>query len=110
MSTEFRVAPNQSDWYYTVNVTDSYGESSYIDGYASGDEPDIESVIASLECTPHRWVAGIMAVDSEDLDSVAAVREVTCEACDLVYGQLWKPSIELYGLEVSKTSSSTRSD
>jgi len=36
------------------------------------------------ECL-HAWVAGIMYVHPEDLEQVAAMREVTCEKCDKVY-------------------------
>lgn len=33
----------------------------------------------------HSWVAGMMNVHSEDVESVAAVRPVECERCEYVY-------------------------
>ena len=33
----------------------------------------------------HRWVAGMMYVHDEDVESVAAVRPVECERCEYVY-------------------------
>lgn len=33
----------------------------------------------------HTWVAGIMRVHDEDVESVAAVRPVECERCEYVY-------------------------
>jgi hypothetical protein len=36
------------------------------------------------ECR-HSWVAGMMYVDDEDLDYIAANRKVECEKCEEVY-------------------------
>lgn len=36
------------------------------------------------ECR-HSWVAGMMYVADEDLETVAAMRSVTCEYCDAEY-------------------------
>jgi hypothetical protein len=38
-------------------------------------------------CSPYgcSWVAGMMYVNSEDLDEVARHREVECESCERVY-------------------------
>ena len=33
----------------------------------------------------HSWVAGIMRVHDEDLDTVASMRRVECEHCEAVY-------------------------
>lgn len=33
----------------------------------------------------HEWVAGMMCVDSEDVDSVAANRHVECAQCEAIY-------------------------
>jgi hypothetical protein len=37
------------------------------------------------ECR-HSWVAGMLYVSDEDLDTVAASRTVECEKCEAVYG------------------------
>lgn len=33
------------------------------------------------------WVAGMMVVNPEDLDTISAVRTVQCERCDAIYGE-----------------------
>lgn len=45
--------------------------------FLGGDEDD-------EECR-HSWVAGMMHVHDEDLDAVAAVRQVECEYCEAIY-------------------------
>lgn len=38
-------------------------------------------------CPPghHTWIAGMMYVNDEDVEAVAAVRTVECETCERVY-------------------------
>jgi hypothetical protein len=62
-----------------------------VDGPAPyfGDVGDSLFVVVDLaEKTPicgHSWVAGMMHVAVEDLDTVASTRSVLCEKCDAVY-------------------------
>lgn len=104
-ATVYGVAPNESDWYYCANIDRFDGETDYMDGYATGDRPTITSWTASLECAPHSWVGGMMYVSDEDLDAVSAVREVTCERCDTVYGKAWRPSFKVIEWQVKATPS-----
>ncbi len=47
--------------------------------------PGWSSLWLDSECR-HSWVAGMMHVHDEDLETVAAMRQVECEKCEAVYG------------------------
>jgi hypothetical protein len=106
MGTVYGVAPNESDWYYCAIVSDRFGETDYFDGYAYGEMPTRDTWQATMECDPHVWVAGMMHVHTEDLATVAAIRAVTCESCDLAYGDTWRPSFAVIEFTAEVTSSS----
>jgi len=42
-------------------------------------------IIAEPADCLHSWVAGMMVVAEEDLDTVAAIRPVECEKCEATY-------------------------
>jgi len=90
--TRFGVAPNESSWYYCAIVDYGAGETDYLDGYATGERPTRTALRKFTACS-HSWVAGIMVVHVEDVESVSATRPVTCEKCDTVYG---RPARKLY--------------
>ncbi len=82
--TRFGVSPQEADWYYCA-VIDRFGETGYIDGYAAGARPTRSALQEHSKCR-HSWVAGMMAVSDEDVESVAAARpDVKCEKCDRSY-------------------------
>lgn len=56
-----------------------YGPTPGYDG-----EHDL-GVAYTVSYHAHQGVAGMMYVHYEDLDTVAAVREVECEGCDMIY-------------------------
>jgi hypothetical protein len=41
--------------------------------------------IADQDTCLHAWVAGMMYVHEEDLEYVAAARQVECEKCEKIY-------------------------
>lgn len=80
-----------SDWERPVKC-----RASDCDEVATEDDghcDDCVNLVADgAECL-HDAVAGIMVVHDEDLESVAAVRRVTCHHCDWIYvaGLGWRP-------------------
>lgn len=81
--TTFDVDPQQADWYYCA-VIKVFGETDYVDGYASGDEPTQEGLQEYSRCR-HVWMGGMCYVDDEDVEAVAAEARVECERCDATY-------------------------
>lgn len=53
-------------------------------GYDGDHDLGIMYSVDVVTCV-HEWTAGMMIVHPEDLEATAAVREVTCRKCDLVY-------------------------
>ncbi len=78
--TTFGVSPDEADWYYCAEL----GGESYVDGYAAGDEPTQEALQEHSRCQPS-WEAGMMHVHDEDVEAIAATREVECGKCGRSY-------------------------
>jgi hypothetical protein len=91
MTTYMKADPKTADWYYSAILEDMFGETDHIDGYAVGDKPtqaDFQEWYGQGSFGHnHSWVAGMMHVHDEDLDTVSKERPVSCEVCDLVYGR-----------------------
>jgi len=90
MTLNMKANPSDADWYWSAIIVDSFGETDNYDGYAVGDRPTQSNFQewhgqGSLGHN-HSWVAGMMHVHDEDLETVSKMRPVTCEVCDLVYG------------------------
>ena len=81
--TVFDVSPTDAQWYFCA-IVDVHGETTYFDGYASGEEPTLAAFQDSRRCL-HAWVAGMMYVNDEDVADVAEVRPVECESCERTY-------------------------
>lgn len=82
--TSFDAAPREADWYYCAVITTPSGNTDYIDGYATGDKPDLAAFHEHSRCL-HAWVAGMCYVSDEDVESIAATRHVECEKCEATY-------------------------
>lgn len=102
MSTQFNVAPSDAEYYYCVAYTDITGEFDYVDGYASGDEPTIDSLQDHARCN-HSWEAGMMSVHAEDVMAVAAVRRVECGKCGRSYADRDALPLDVIEWEVKPT-------
>jgi hypothetical protein len=83
----FGVLPEVADWHYCLCVV-IHGdtEEKFLDGFVAGDKPTEEEATEYHSCT-HSWVAGMMYVHDDDLDTVAETRAVICEDCDMKYGE-----------------------
>jgi len=99
--TTFGVNPQTADWYYCL-IVEMLGETDYLDGYATGKRPTRATAKEAHQCR-HSWVAGMMYVHEEDLDTVSAERPVTCEQCDAVYGRRNPPLFKVLEFEVNAT-------
>lgn len=97
--TDYTVRPSDAQWYYVAEI-DLFGETDYIDGYASGDAPTLNGFQESRRCR-HAWVAGMMYVDDEDVEAVNAVRPVECEACGRSYAERDKLPLSVLGWTVT---------
>lgn len=98
MATTFDVAPSDATWYYCA-IIDLYGETDYVDGYASGDKPTRATLQEHSKCR-HTWVAGMMYVHDEDVETVAAERHVSCEKCDASWSQRDRNPLKILEWEV----------
>lgn len=82
--TSYGAAPLCADWYYCA-VVGVLGETGYVDGYADGGRPTVESFLAYSVCD-HSWVAGMMHIHPEDIETVAASgRPMECKRCGVTY-------------------------
>lgn len=90
MIDRLNVAASDADWYYCAVVERPWGETDYVDGYAAGARPTLEEFQTHNKCN-HEYVAGMMVVNSEDLESISSSRKVECQQCDHVYGTPEKP-------------------
>lgn len=96
----FGVPPNEADWYYCA-VIDKFGETDYIDGYAAGAKPTRAALQDKWRCT-HSWVAGMMRVHDEDVESVAASRPVDCQKCHRPYSERNRLPMKIIEWEVKR--------
>jgi len=100
----FGVAPSEADWYYCAVVNTHYGETDYVDGYATGDEPTVDALRESMRCE-HSWVAGMCYVSTEDIP--LAIEEgwrLECERCDSTYANRDAlPRLDVLEWQVSAT-------
>jgi hypothetical protein len=101
LETRFDVAPAQADWYFCA-IIDRHGETDYVDGYASGARPTRTALQDHKRCR-HSWVAGMMHVHDEDVESVAATRAVTCDKCDCRYVDRNARPFKIIEWEVKRT-------
>ncbi len=99
--TRFNVPPSEAEWYYCATV-DLHGETDYIDGYAAGVKPTRTAFQEASRCN-HTWIAGMMHVHSEDVESVAAIRPVECERCDRPYSRRNENPYKILEWEVKPT-------
>lgn len=91
--TRFGADPNTADWYYCA-VIERFGETDYVDGYATGERPTRTALQDYSRCL-HQWEAGMMIVDDEDAESVAATRPVNCGKCDRSYADRDKNPLKI---------------
>jgi hypothetical protein len=64
---------------------DGTGVAHCLRAFSSSFESMRETLRAGKPECRHSWVAGMMNVHDEDLDTVAKVRKVECEKCEAVY-------------------------
>ncbi len=101
-ATVLGVAPTVAQWYYCATVEDALGETTYVDGYATGEQPTPDTLQGYAACA-HQWVAGIMSVHPEDVDAVATMREVECDRCGRPYAERDRSALTIIGWEVTPT-------
>lgn len=104
MATTFVISTRDANWYWCAVINtpgDWRGETEYTDGYAVGDAPTENEVQEACRCN-HQWVAGMMVVHDEDVESVAAIRPVVCEKCDRSYNDRNEPPLDIIEFEVTE--------
>lgn len=69
---------------YGVSGPNAGSDCPLCEGGRIVDAPEAVTPEDDAPCR-HSWVAGMMHVADEDLDTVAAMRDVTCERCEAVY-------------------------